>query len=332
VVEYVTEELQVDGQSFPFQLCRKAVHLSRLAVNHWWMDTRLLDGQRNRPAPNSKAITSYFWALCERHGTAQDAEVQESFILARLLPLARSHASRRVFADAHLTRPECSRSSREEMRAELEALLRSSRQDSLSMVDFKNRTADILGPPILSPEVQSRYLELTEEFLGDARAALIQKGTPGLQVAISRWQEMMRTVGRRAGMALEKQVLDILSYECRAAFHRCYSAVWWDLIPRLTLKYDLNLASQHFLHFWHLDHCESAQEPRALFHLFHGHIFALHPAGGALLQTPTGRIHLGAWLQEPESETAFGQLLHALFVTLHHYVEQREVDASSRRK
>lgn len=143
----------------------------------------------------------------------------------------------------------------------------------------------------------------------------------------------MRRIGRRGGHALDKQVLDILSYECRAAFHRCYSAGCWDLIPRLTLKYHLSPANQCFLHFWHLDHCsESAQGPHAMFHLFHGHIFALHPAGAALLQSPTGRDLLATWLQEPESAAAFGRLLHAIFVTLHRYVEQRETGASNRRK
>ncbi|MBL8792398.1 MAG: hypothetical protein JNM56_00690 [Planctomycetia bacterium] len=333
MVKYITESLAVDGRTFPFELCCKDEQFGSLALSHWWMNTRRLYGQRLRPAPNLLNITDYFWALCRKHGTAHDPEVQESFLLARLLPHVRSNAGRRVFADAHLTRPERLGSSIEEARAELETLLQASRNQTLSMMDFKNRTADILGPPVLTPEVQDRYPALTDDLLGHARVSVVKSDSTGMQIAIDRWQQLMRRIGRRAGQALDKQVLDILSYECRAAFHRCYSAVWWDLIPRLTLNHGLSPANQRFLHFWHLDHCsESAQGPHAWFHLFHGHIFALHPAGAALMQSPTGRSLLGAWLTEPASERAFGQLLHALLVVLHGYAEQRETGAGTRRK
>jgi hypothetical protein len=297
------------------------------------MNTRRLYGQRRRPAPNLQAITDYFWALCQKYGTADVPEVQESYILAQLLPFARSNAGRRVFADGHLRAPERFGDSRAKMEEELEGLLRSSCKNRMAMVNFKNRTADVLGPPIVNDEIRQSYLELANDFLADSRAALVRNGDKGVQAAIDHWQQITRQVGRRAGHATEKQVLNILSYECRAAFHRCYSAVWTDLIPRLTLIHELSPASQHFLHFWHLDHCsESAEGPHALFHLFHGHIFALHPVGAALMQTSTGRKLLGAWLQDPESELAFGQLLHAILITVYHYAGLRETAASNRRK
>lgn len=58
----------------------------------------------------------------------------------------------------------------------------------------------------------------------------------------------------------------------------------------------------------------------------------LHPAGAALLQSPTGRSLLGALLTEPESEAVFRQVLHALLVVLRRYAEQREISAGTRRK
>jgi hypothetical protein len=235
--------------------------------------------------------------------------------------------------DAHLTRPESQGGSRQEEQDTLEGLLKASKEKTLTMLDFKNRTADILGPPVLAEEVQSHYRQVTEGFLGRARAALMRDGTAGLQVATTDWQQMMRLIGRRAGHVLEKQVLDILSYECRAAFHRCYSATWCYLLPRLAEKYGLDQPTLSFLRFWHLDHCsESAEGPHAYFHLFHGHIFGLHPSSGAMLQTPTGRENLAAWLSQPDSEAAFGRLLHAIFVALYHYVGQRDTSSDCRRK
>lgn len=333
MVNYSTEELHVGEQPFPFELCRKAEQVGPLVLDHWWMNTRRLYGQRRRPAPNLQNITAYFWALCRQHRTAADPEVQESYLLANLVPWARSNAGRRIFADAHLTRPELLDSSTVEVQKNLEELLRKSRQDTLTLAAFNDRTADILGPPNLAAEIRDRYQEVVEDLLGEARAALGKDSCAGVKIAVAAWQQMMRGIGRRAGFGLDKQVLDILSYECRAALHRCYSAVWWDLLPHLALKHHLSPPSLRFLAFWHLDHCGAAEQgAHALFHLFHGHIFGLHPAGGTFLQSPIGRSLLGAWLQKPESEAAYGQLLHGMYVTLYHYSDLRDLGSTGRRK
>src|SRR3954453_22051595 len=143
----------------------------------------------------------------------------------------------------------------------------------------------------------------------------------------------MRSVGRRGGQALPKQVLDVLSYEARAALHRCYSAVWaMLLLPHLGRKHALSPESQAFLRLWHLDQVsESALGEAAYFHLFHGHVFALHPACGEFLRTEAGRGLMGRWLLRP-SEGAFGRLLHGLYVAAVHYQGQREQLTSDRKK
>src|SRR3954469_24535744 len=96
------EALELDGRLFRFELCRRAERMGPVPVDHWWMDTRRVYGQRGRTATAREAVTGYFWALCQHHKTDAEPAVQESYILAGLLPLARSNAARRVFMDARL--------------------------------------------------------------------------------------------------------------------------------------------------------------------------------------------------------------------------------------
>ena len=211
---------------------------------------------------------------------------------------------------------------------------RASRNQSLTLVEFKEKTADVLGPPILDEAVKNRYVEFTQEWLGEARAALSEGGVDGFDVAVQIWKKAVKIWGRRGGITLEKKrVLDVVSYECRAALHRCYSAAWWDLLPHLATKYQLDLHSRDFLHFWHLDHIrEAEQNVPAFFHLFHGHTFALHPVGADLIRTPTGRDMIGAWLAGPDHREAVGRLLHAIYIAAHAYALRRADTADERRK
>lgn len=332
MVEHITEILSVGGQEFQFRLCRKQEQFDAVAVDHWWIDTRRIYGQRNGSVVEGQVITDYFWALCKHHGTALDPEVQESFFLARLVPYARSNGSRRVFADAHVTRAGQSSPTKSEVIAELDQLLRTSRGSEITMAEFKDKTGDLLGPPRYQPEIMERYQQLTADFLGEARAALQSYGTAGIEVGIARWRKLLAYMGRHRGFAVEKAVLDILSYECRAALHRCYSAAWYDLLAHLAVKYRFDQATKSFLHFWHLDHVsEAAQGRDAVFHLFHGHVLALHPASGDFVQTGTGRKLLGAWLARPTSATGFGKLLHGMLVTLCQYAVRNNDAALARR-
>lgn len=66
--------------------------------------------------------------------------------------------------------------------------------------------------------------------------------------------------------------------------------------------------------------------------LFHGHIFALHPAISMLMQTPTGQRLMEQYVRGQTAEDClepFQQLLFAIYLSLYKYQEQRE---SNRRR
>jgi hypothetical protein len=329
-------QVAVEAQHFTFSLCRKAEQMGPASIDHWWMKVTELyaqRGQRRWRCGNYQAAVGCFWALCKQAGSAAERDVQESYLLARLLPEARNQGSRVVFADACLASRSHARGTRVlEEAANLDAMIRGSRDCTLSRVEFRDRTADVLGPPPLSEEAVAEYRAFTSELLSPACEALGRGEAAGLKLARERWGGWMRSIGRRAGNAVQKQVLDVLSYECRAALHRCYSAAWCELLPVLERSYQLTAESKRFLEFWHLEPCSEAAEGDAFFfHLFHGHVFALHPASGELLRTAAGREVLGRWLTHPD-EASFGRLLHALYVAALHYAGRKEQAALERRK
>jgi hypothetical protein len=334
----IRERVSVGEQAFTFTLCRKDEQLGPVAVDHWWMRTTELyrqRAQRRREGGNYEPVTEAFWALCRREGSHVERDVQESYLLARLLPFARSQGSRRVVADAYLApRTKAAREEREAAVTELDQFLRSCRTTTMTPLSFSRRTADVIGPPVLAAELEQTYRACCADLFDPAVAVLAADKDAGVARLLAGWQRLMGSVGRRSGRQAEKQVLDILSYEARAALHRCYSAAWYTLLlPHLTQAYRLSPETTAFLRLWHLDQAsESNLGEAAYFHLYHGHAFALHPATALFLSTPVGRELVGSWLATGCSNRAFGRLLYGIFVAVHHYAGLRDEAAQRRRK
>lgn len=314
-----------------FELCRKKTPLGPVEVDQFWMPIRSVYEQRQRTARNYAVIVECFWALCLKHATIFSEEVQDSFILAKLLPWTRSNGSRRIFADAVLTSPDRLGTSRRQIIAGLDDALARNTHCEIDIVAFRDAVARILGPRPVDEPVQRRYQEIAGELLGAGRTALQNWGTPGLSAPLQKWRSWMTAVGRRGGNSLDKQVLDILSYECRAALHRCYSAAWCELLPYLAARYELSAESIVFHRFWHLEPCQPQGTRDSLFHLFHGHIFALHPAAALFSLTNSGAKLLGDWLLEPEPGPAYRRLLSGLLLAIAAYSNWIEFAATERK-
>jgi hypothetical protein len=84
----------------------------------------------------------------------------------------------------------------------------------------------VIGSPPLADELKAPYEACCRELFDSAVTLLAGDKEGGVARSLSTWQPLMRSVGRHRGRPVEKQVLDILSYEARVALDRCYSAVW----------------------------------------------------------------------------------------------------------
>lgn len=323
----------VEGaRHFTFQLCRKPAVMGDLNVDQWWMDRRTLYGDRRSKADNHEVIVEYWWSLCMREATVFQDHIQQIYILAKLLPRARSNGSRRVFGDAVPGKKKVEGTGVNEAAAKLEEMLAASRDREVDKLKFYLQTADCLGPPEFEPEVVDAYKQLETDFFDKTLSPLRRRGPKGLIVAFQDWDARMKSIGRRRGHEVEKLAMDMLSYECRTAFHQCYSGVWCELLPYLAQKYEMDDHSIAFHRLWHLDQREPSNRDDCDFHLFHGHIFALHSAAGNFVNTKTGGELTAAWLKEGGDGPAFRRLLHGLLVAIHHYAERNQLYALLRKK
>lgn len=323
----------VGGLPFSFELHRKQTELGDVSVDQFWMDIGSVYGRRNRRAENRGTIIDYYWALCCKEGSNTEEGVRDSYILAKLLPHTRNQGSRRVFADSVPTTSNRAGLKKRDLIAALDEELVKAATDEQSLLKFPDSIAAVLGPPKYDAEVREAYDVYEHELLADSRQLLLTNVALGLQTASQRWSHWMKSIGRHKGNEAKKQALDILSYECRAALHRCYSAVWCDLVPHLANKYAWSEETKAFHAIWHLDQCdEPTNRELTGFHLFQGHVFGLHPGAGLFIQTKTGSALMGEWLKNRGPGQSFQRLLHGLLIAMGDYARRIDLFAMLRKK
>ncbi len=333
--------LTCGGETFGFLLHRKSIYLGTTPVQHFWMDTRTLYSARPSQTGNSAAVVRYFGALCSCHqesGDAIERTVWENYLLARLLPYIRQYGSRRVLPDSRFGRSGAAyRGSAAAMRKELKELREQSRGARCERDEFRRRSGDLLGMPIPDERMQTFYELFTTELFSEPHHLLERGDTEAAaERVVSGWNRAMETWGRGHDTALQRSVLDILSYESRAAFHRCYSAVWEQLLREggpLNSRLAHDTPSIRFLHLWHKDHFWPVGTDQ-LQHLFHGHVFALHPAMSLFMQCEEGRAMLGRVVTASDDDSydiAFEQFLQGVLMAMYVYAGQRKLIAQTRK-
>ena len=313
--------------TFTFELCKRSTKLGEVDIPQYWIDKRHLFPTRNRAARMFQPIIGYWWALSCGEGLANDPDTQDIYLLANLLPQARSHGSAHIVADSSVTKRE-----RGDAAESLEEMLRISRDKRLTAMEFRESTADAIGPVKADPALMARYSAITDELLSVGRAAINRDGALGLAVIKERWADLMKNIGRHGRDPQDRKILDILSFEARAAFFTCYDVAWPNLLVAMHKRELLTPETQAFHVLWHLQHRFPSNEPlMGDFFLFRGTPYALHPAAGLLIQTPTGQSLIGDRISQPNSEEAKERLWHAISVATYHYKMLID-DAKERRK
>lgn len=329
------ETLFVGDQKFVFRLCHRAdVELGLVTVDQWWMPVTKLYSQRQsrtHRSGNQQSILDFYWARCCEEAATDLRDVQERYLLISLLPQMRSQGSRRILLDAFP--PRGTLQDRGADVVELEHLLKSQAHTRLSWDGFRQQTKSYLMPEtVYSEEQKEMYFGFVDSLLNEACDRLARGDPDGaIGVAGFHWSRVTKLYGRRAGHQEFKLLLDILSYEGRAALHHAYSHVWLHLIPKLQEHHRISSKTMAFLQFWHLDWIKPEWSTLQGCHsLFHGHVFALHPGCGPFLQTQTGQELLGAWIRDRRREDALECLLNGLANAILHYRCRYEQASSAR--
>lgn len=324
----------VPGTHFTFRLLAEDVEFPPCRLRQLWMDKRDLYPLRGAAAPMFLPVVEAFWSLCLKHATVFHDDVQDTYLLAHLLPHVRSNAARGVVLDSMPTAPAAKRTRLQAVQ-ELDEVLRKA-TESQSLAEFHLATANALGPRGESDEAAedtaALYDEMEEELLGKGREALQKRGeAAGREAVVATWAAWQRSFGRRSGHEERKRVAAVFSYEAKAALHRAYSAVWHELLSAHAASWGLSPQSLRFHRFWH---CEplvpSERFPGIPSSLLHGHVPALHPAAAAFASTQTGRSFIGAWLERPDRER-LERLLGDLAVATFHYASHVDETRMRRR-
>ena len=308
----------VGEAQFSVPLFRKRLELGPAVVDHYWLNTSLLYGQRKSRSSIPTQIHQVYRAICQLDGAFEESDTRETYLLAALLPRMRANGSRRVFADAHL---KLSRDDRNLALCDLDALVRTDDGSAIGSITFARSIWGSLGRSDLTKQEVSSYETICGELLEQPARLLMQDEMASLKLLNANWDSLQRRFGRRGHADEQKSALDVLSYEARAAFHRCYSALWCYLLPALIERFSLSEVTQRFTQLWHFEH---GNDSSARFRVFHGGIFALHPATANLIQTESGKLIIGNFVADPASEDNNSRLLHAVLVATHHYASLRD--------
>lgn len=302
------------------ELCHKEATFGDLSFEQFWMDTGSVYRTRQNGFDNRSALLQFFWRTCQQLGEDCESETQQSYILAHLLPDSRVNASRRVFRDASRSPVSMRRRASREEVEQLDGMLWNSREDRRSIVEFRSQVGGILGPPQYDEEDFQAYRRFEAELFEGTGDLLQRDEAAAIRLARDRLRGWVGGFGRHRGHERNKRVLDVISYECRAAMHRVYSHAWEHIVYNLTCNHGLSREAHEFHRWWHLDQIrESSQPADSFFHLFHGHVFALHPAMGTLMLTQAGPMLIGDWLRNPGALELLERFLNGLYIAITNY-------------
>jgi hypothetical protein len=174
--------------------------------------------------------------------------------------------------------------------------------------------------PVMDDEASAMYSEEIPLLLHDAAELMSKDREAAVQLTMARWDSAMARHYRRRHWKSQTAALvfSVISYECRTCLHECYSDVWTELLGSggpLRQIYSLSAQDVCFLSLWHVIQKAPSQFPDARFDLFHGHVFALHPALRLLIRTAMGKQVLGDFVTEasdlsrlPEPQEMFARV------------------------
>jgi len=315
------------AREYRFPLSAKPVQLGGLILRQFWMDAG--DVYANAD------VVEYFRDRCIKAGTAAQRGPAEWYLLSMLLPDAPRTTRNAIMSDARWGSGTFAQDVRCRSLAELESFLAADEREVRSMPSFRDGAMAALGMPKLDDAAAARYRAFEAELIDEPRVLLDTDAAGAVTLLRQRFAKAYQRWGRRSGHEAEKLLLDTFAYECRVAFHRCYSSLWTELMGDLSQRFKLDHRELRLVHLWHLDHVSEGAQPESDFHLFAGHVFALHPALGLLMQTKGGRAAVGDYLAADGVENwerPLQRLLYSVELALYVYAGASEEIRQGRRK
>lgn len=285
--------LSINLGPFPLRLHRRTLIMGRAGeIEYFWMDSRTF---RSGPGSiNLRSCIDAWWEAMGRFGLQHDLDNQINLAMAELFPLVNtSKATQDVFLDAHLGSTAGARDDTLDTDAHdrLRALV-DRRNPALVREEFGRLFLGELPPA----DRMHNYQEAFRHWAGNAAVQLRRRGVGALRSFLATSMTKQIAVYRRRGDAPEpRRFVNMVAYEAKAAFYRCYANAWLDLVPGLASEFKLNPASARFMRLWHgLGHEDARRD------MFWGQVLALHPLSAFVMERAEHRFAIGEWLAEAQ--------------------------------
>ncbi len=266
-------------------VCGKEATLGTETFRQFWLKNSSVYGGRGRCAENQAAILSFFHRVAlETCRGVEHRKAAETYLLASVASEIRSNKAQEVFPDA--SSANWSSAQRYRMVTDLDVILRQAAGTEMSCDDFYCHSRSVGELAEMSSEVVEEYLTLEAQLYAGVLDDWLDAPEVCERLVQERWRDWMHRARRRDCSGVFKDVLNILSYESKAALHQCYSLLWLHLADAFAEQED-SIFVRQFHRFWHCDHRVPTGSVQDM-HLFHGHVFGLHPAFSLMIQTETG--------------------------------------------
>ena len=310
-----------DCAGMTLEICSKESSLGPRELTQFWLQRSSVYGGRGRHATNQSAILTYFHrkaAACGDPAIIRNAA--ETHLIASLTPEIRSNGAQRVLPDAP-ARSDAKSSLRFRAVDELNKQLGQLNHQELTAFEFYEKSRGITDFPDLESDVVCRYEALQAELLDGAVRKWAANPGRSQAIVLERWRNWQRLYGRRSRNAVTKSVLDILSYESKAALHQCYSLLWQALAVAFARETSCEFVKK-FHEFWHCDLRLPTEDVQDM-HLMHGHVFALHPAFSRMIQTAVGSQIIGEAIGTAVDSPSMQRFFAAGLLSLDAYMSDR---------
>lgn len=311
------------------ELRSRDLSLAGQTISQFWIDKRTLVARNGTFGRNFQPILDHFYHEAQQL-TGGNGKIVETHLLATLLPEVRLDASQVIFPDASLKKRTVR--SGDEHREQLDQMICASRDQRLTLFEFHEQSRNAVGFPTLSVEEMSLYRGWSAQLFEGLEDIWPHDLADAISKLKERWEVWKKRFGRRSNSHLQKTVLNMLSFESKAAFHQCYSAAWTAVLPRLANEVVRPDIFTNFHGLWHLDQRVPISGNRQDLHLLHGLVLGLHPAFSLLISTPIGQELIGDAIANTTDIAAQERFFHAALIAIYQYEDERASYNSSRRK
>lgn len=353
-----TATIELAGQKLLFELEARDLDLGAAEmVPYYWMDDRQF--RRRPPGANFRACVDHWWTIIGMRGDPDDYDVA-NLVLAELYPyvstarsLQNTYLDARLHKDADLQRRFVLENGTRQAETErmyslpeaecqrLRTLAASHNTDEVQKAIESLFLGEVAGKNDM-PELQKSF----DDFLRDGLTAFRAGGSQRLRKYIGSIDKLFSSRRKRGSAERNRLFMNMVQYECKAAFYLCYANTWVDLVPWLEQHYKLSSYSKRLLHLWHNQNQPRENPdniPGASRDVFCGQVLSLHPLSAFIFGKPEHRVVLGKWISHPdydnlERQNAFGSapeywdLVATILIAATEYKNVREQWDASRGK